>query len=924
MRRLSFTRLSPSHQPLMFVALTYLGGLLFAAKFTVSIRVWFGIAFLWWLAAGVSLWKRQAAALAMTLIGCFAAGGLLWAINEHAGGEASVRRLFARGVLKAGEPVELIGTINTAPELAPERIHLSLDTEQASSFGQQHDTRGVVALVIPLEDEASRQEFDQLRLDYGTRVRTLAVLSDRRGYQNPGAPNFDEMLEFNGYEVAGSIKSPLLIERLGDAPRSRLLGWLYRLRAQAIAVCLQNFRQPASGILVASVFGNRNFLDRRTAEIFRAGGTFHLLVISGLHVAMLALAVMWLTAKLIRVRWVQFALVLTVMWAYALMVGAQPSVTRAVVMLSVVLIGQLLFRTSPGANTLAAATIILLAWQPRDVFSPGFQLSFLTVLMIVVAVAPLYRRMQLIGQWQPTAKTPYPPRAPNLVKALAEILFWNERAFRREMEQAHVRFRLQKSAAARWLNRWRLQTPLRWIAGTVFTTTVIQIGLLPLMISQFHRVSIVSPVANVIESVLVSALMLAGIVFLFLYAFAGSLVLKLAGAINWLGWATVKAGEPLLVWRKASMRVPDWPALNDSPAMIYAVFFIAVLVLVVLLNEWNPFRKGDDSFAAGRKLVGRIGLAVASTVLVTLTVLLVVHPFEPIFERGRLSVTFLDVGQGDAMLLVFPGGKTMLLDSGGRLNFDSDEEAELGEDVFVEDSIGIAEAAVMPALWRRGIKRLDWIVASHGDADHAEGFGDIVRSFDIGQVVRAVSPLNNLPSDLFDQAARSAGLPVWCIRAGDEFEIDGVRIEVLSPTGDANSAAMSSNNQSLVLRVSFGARSVLLTGDIEKDAEAQLVAANANLQADVVKIAHHGSRTSTTAEFLNHAKPQHVVISVADPSPYGHPHAEVIERLQATGANIWRTSHCGAVTISTNGDDLRVETFLKCESGGRAVGNGLR
>ncbi|MBL8190527.1 MAG: hypothetical protein JNK38_21090 [Acidobacteria bacterium] len=135
---------------------------------------------------------------------------------------------------------------------------------------------------------------------------------------------------------------------------------------------------------------------------------------------------------------------------------------------------------------------------------------------------------------------------------------------------------------------------------------------------------------------------------------------------------------------------------------------------------------------------------------------------------------------------------------------------------------------------------------------------------------------------------------------------------------------MSSNNQSLVLRVSFGARSVLLTGDIEKDAEAQLVAANANLQADVIKIAHHGSRTSTTAEFLNHAKPQHVVISVADPSPYGHPHAEVIERLQATGANIWRTSHCGAVTISTNGDDLRVETFLKCESGGRAVGNGLR
>ena len=916
MRRLSFTRLSPSHQPLIFISLAFIGGLIFAAEFTLSIRAWLVIALLWWLAAGVCLLKRQAATLVMLIAGCFAAGALLWTINEKSGGETSIRSLFNRGELTAAEPVELFGTINAAPELAPERIHLSVAAERVSSFGREHNTSGAVMIVLPLKDEDARQEFDRLRLDYGARVRMLAALSNRRGYQNPGAPDFDEMLEFNGFDAAGSVKSPLLIERLGETPRSRFLGWLYRLRARAVAVCLRSFRQPTSGILVAAIFGNRQFLDRATAEVFRAGGTFHLLVISGLHVAMLAAAALWLASRLIRLRWLQFALVTAAMWAYALMVGAQPSVTRAVVMLNVVLVGQLIFRASPGANTLAAAAIILLAWQPRDLFSPGFQLSFLTVLMIVVVVAPLYRRMQLIGQWQPTAKTPYPPRASKPIKLLAEILFWNEREFQCEMQLAHVRFRLQKSAAARWLNRWRLQTPLRWIVGTVFTTTVIQVGLLPLMITHFHRVSIVSPIANVIEGVLVSALMLSGIVYLLLYAVAGSLVLKLAWAVNWLGWLTVKAGEPLLAWRKASFRVPDW---SDSPEIVYAAFFAAVLALIVLLNEWNPFRKGDEPDAARRKLAGRIAFVASAGLLAVLTALLVVHPFEPKFDRGRLSVTFLDVGQGDAMLLVFPGGKTMLLDSGGRLNFDSDEAVEDGEEVFVEDSIGIAEAAVMPALWLRGIKRLDWIVASHGDADHAEAFGDIVRSFDIGQVVRAVSPLNNSPSDLFDQAARSAGLPVWCVRAGDEFEIDGVRIRVLSPAGDAESAAMSENNQSLVLRVNFGSRSFLLTGDIEKEAEARLVAA-AGLKTDVLKIAHHGSRTSTTQEFLERAQPQHTVISVAEPSPYGHPHPEVVELLQASGANVWRTSRCGAVTISTDGDDLRVETFLKCESGGQSGG----
>lgn len=919
MRRLSFTRLSPSHQPLIFTALAFIGGLIFAARFPLSIRAWFFIALLWWLAAGVCLLKRQAAAVPILLVGCFAAAALLWTINEKSGGESSVRGLFNRGELIAGEPVELFGTINAAPELAPERIYLSIEAERVSSFGREHKTGGVVTIVVPLDDDDARREFDQLRLDYGAQVRMLATLSNRRGYQNPGAPDFDQMLEFNGFDAAGSVKSILLIERLGETPRSRFLGWLYRLRAQAITVCLRSFRQPTSGILIAAIFGNRHFLDRATAEVFRAGGTFHLLVISGLHVAMLAAAALWLASRLIRLRWLQFALVTAAMWAYALMVGAQPSVTRAVVMLNVVLIGQLIFRASPGANTLAAAAMILLAWQPRDLFSPGFQLSFLTVLMIVVVVAPLYRRLQLIGQWQPSAKTPYPTRAPKPIKALAEILFWNEREFQREMQLAHVRFRLQKSEVARWLNRWRLQTPIRWTVGTVFTTTVIQIGLLPLMISHFHRVSIVSPVANVVESVLVSALMLAGIVYLLLYAVAGSLVLKLAWTINWLGWLTVKAAEPLLTWRKASFRVPDWPHWNDSPQLAYAMFFAAVLALILLLNEWNPFRKGDEPDAARRKLLGRITFAASAGLLTALTVLLAVHPFDPQFERGRLSVTFLDVGQGDAMLLVFPNGKTMLLDSGGRLNFDSDEAVEDSEEVFVEDSIGIAEAAVMPALWRLGIKRLDWIIASHGDADHAEAFADIIRSFEIGQVVRAVSPLNNQPSDLFDQATRSVGLPVWCVRAGDEFEIDGARIRVLSPAGDAESAAMSENNQSLALRVSFGNRSFLLTGDIEKEAEARLVAV-AGLKTDVLKIAHHGSRTSTTQEFLERAQPQHAVISVAEPSPYGHPHPEVVERLQAGGANIWRTSRCGAVTISTDGDDLRVETFLKCESGGQAGG----
>lgn len=908
-RRLSFTRLSLSEQPLTFLSLAFIGGLFLAAHSPFAIRGWFITVLLWWLAAGACLLKRQAAAMFLLFGGCFAVGGLLWAINEASIGQNRVRRLFERGELRADEPIEITGTLNISPELAPDRIYLSLEVESCATLGKAFRAAGAVQIVVPFnEQEEARREYDQLALDYGARIRLLGSLRDKGGYRNPGAPDFDEMLEYRGYDASGWVKSPLLIERLGEGRRSAILAWLYRFRARAIADCLRSFKQPASGILTAALFGNRYFLSRGTAELFRAGGTFHLLVISGLHIAMIALVVLWLARRLSRLPWVQYALVMTVMWAYALMVGAQPSVTRAVVMLSIALIGQLLFRASLGANTLAASAIVLLAWQPRDLFNPAFQLSFLTVLMIVVFAAPLYQRLKRIGEWQPSAATPYPPRVPKAVRWAAEVLFWNEREFRREMAEAHVRFRLQKSRAARWLNRWRLQPALAWIAVTLFTTTAVQAGLLPLMLVHFHRASVVSPIANVVEGVLVSCLMLLGSVYLLIEAIIGAAALRLAGVVNAFGALTVKAGEPLLAWRKASVRVPDW---GESEAIVFAVYFAAVLLLIILVNEWNPFTKGDQPNDATRKQVGRIVVAAASGLLVILAGLLIVHPFAPEFERGRLSVTFLDVGQGDSMLLTFPQGRLMLLDSGGKITFGELEDAEDNEEVFIEDRIGIAEAAVMPYLWHLGIKRLDWIAASHADADHVEGFAEITRSFEIGQALRAEAASPVL--DRFDQAVAAAGLPMRRLKRGEALEVDGARIEVLSPVGYEESRALSDNNQSLVLRVSFGERSFLLTGDIEKAAEARLVSDVADLRADVLKVAHHGSRTSSTVEFLDRVNPQHAVISAAYPSVFGHPHPEVIEGLRERNARIWQTSQCGAITISTDGHDLRVQTFVKCE-----------
>src|SRR5262245_26894467 len=921
--RLSFTRLSLFQQPLVFTATSFILGLLFAARFRFSIRVWMIPSITLWLTALVCLLMKRGGRVVtcLLLILSFVLVGALWAVNEAGVGEDRVRRLFDRGELTVEEPVEIWGTLNDAPELAPDRIYLSVAVEKVATLGRESAATGVAQIVAPLRDDQSRDDYDRLSLDYGSRMRILGNLSDRIGYRNPGAPDFDQMLEYRGVDATGAIKSPLLIENLGFGAHNAVLHLLYRIRARAIAITLRTLNQPTSGILVAALFGNRYFLSRDAAETFRAGGTFHLLVISGSHVAMIALVALWLVRKLSSHRIIQYSLVMMLMWAYALMVGAQPSITRAVVTLNVALVGQLIFRDSIGANTLAASAIVLLAWQPRDIFNPAFQLSFLTVLMIVALASPLYLRLKKIGEWRPSISTPYPPRVSKPVKWLAEFLFWNEREFREEMKRSPIRYRLEKSRAAVWLNRFRLQVVSAWIVITLATTTAVQIGLLPLMIHHFHRFSIVSPVANVIEAALVFALMIAGASHLLIHSIIGAWALKFAPVVNAIGWLTVEAGKPLIEWRKASFRAPDF---GDHWELVFAAYFGAVLILIIATTESNPFRKGDGGGDERRKMIGRAATTVSTLTIIALGWLLVVHPFEHEYERGRLSVTFLDVGQGDAMLISFPQGSLMLLDSGGRIGFDSRGGYEANEEAFVEDRISVGEAAVAPYLWSRGIKRLDWIAASHGHPDHVEAFGDIARGFEIGAVLKGMSGHREGTRDLIGEATRASGAPLRIVKRGDLIHIDGVRVDVLAPFSDPGRPPMSDNNESLVLRITFGDHSFLLTGDIEKSAEARLVQSESDLRANVLKVAHHGSKTSSTIEFLERVKPRHAVISVAKLSPFGHPHAETMARLQTTNARIWRTSECGAITISTDGSDLRVETFIKCESDERSGGNASR
>jgi competence protein ComEC len=668
-----------------------------------------------------------------------------------------------------------------------------------------------------------------------------------------------------------------------------------------MSIILHKFRQPSVGILAAGLFGNPHFLSRDAAEAFRASGTYHLLVISGSHIALLGLLASMLIRRLVSNPVLRCACVSALLWAYSLMVGAEPAVVRSVIMGTIAMGAVSIWRSSRGVNVLGASALALLAWSPRDLFNPAFQLSFITVLAITAVAAPLHNRLKRIGEWRPRASTPYPPRAPLLVGWCADVLYWNEKQFRAEVSRSSVKFRVPKaSLAVRLSETWSgrlLQGFLRWSMTGVLVTGCVQVCLLPFEVNYFHRVSIVAIAANLMIETLMTALLLCGACVL-LASLIASNAASAASVVDVMGRLTVKAAALSVSWKGASIRVPDYGPWSP---LIWVLYFTPVLVLMLALDKWNPL--GPPIFRRSRTRAWS-----AAGVLCFTALAFVCHPVPHRFLPGRLAVTFLDVGQGDAIAVSFPRGATMLVDSGGRIP--AVQQAREGE--FVEDRIGIGEAAVAPFLWFQGIKRIDLIAATHGHADHTEGFNEIIPNFRVGVAVAGMIPVSDAQFEIFERAVEKAGIQLRTLSRGDAFILDGVRVDVLAPFHPAKALARSGNNESLVMRLSFGNRAFLLTGDIERQVEDQLVRQGDGLRADVLKVAHHGSRTSSTEGFLERVKPECAVISVASPSPFGHPHAEVLQRLEAAGARVFQTSQCGAITISTDGRDLRTETFVSC------------
>jgi len=250
------------------------------------------------------------------------------------------------------------------------------------------------------------------------------------------------------------------------------------------------------------------------------------------------------------------------------------------------------------------------------------------------------------------------------------------------------------------------------------------------------------------------------------------------------------------------------------------------------------------------------------------------------------------------------------VDGGGRPNFNQANDGE-GDPVFERDARSIGEAVVSQYLWSRGLDRVDYVLATHADADHIDGLNDVARNFKVRGAIVARTPADDVEYVRFATTLKEAGVPVDKIGAGDVLRFGNVSAQVLWPPPTRDENASSRNNDSIMLLIRYGEKTLLLTGDIEKQGEAAVLQEGNDIKSDLVKVAHHGSKTSSIEAFVVATHPSLAIISVGRTSMFGHPNKDVVERWRASGAEVMTTGQRGTISVMTDGRALIISTCVK-------------
>ena len=608
--------------------------------------------------------------------------------------------------------------------------------------------------------------------------------------------------------------------------------WLFAFRNRLAGSISTALAEPQASLAEGLLLGIRSHMPDELRTDFSRTGTSHLLAISGFNLAVIGGAILSAAAWVFgRQRPVYLVVTLAIVWLYSALTGMQPPVFRSAIMFSLVLAALWVGRPGSALTALCFAGAIMVGLDPRVLWDVSFQLSFMAVAGLILVQPPLQQ--------------------------------WGDRV----IPEGH------------WVS---------FIVKPVFSNFTVGlaaiVATLPLMVYYFQSFSLVGLPATVVASAFVTpATMLAGGT-----ALLGLFAPPLAWVVGWVASFFLMCITATVEWfGRLPFASIETGSVSGAVAWVYYVALLAIIWRGRLrLVATAPVRLLGRLFNWSCKTAYRLpkkrtagALAVCAAVIWVAVVVL---------PDTKLTVSFLDVGQGDAIVIKTPAGQQILIDGGPN-----------------PDTVCQQLGKSLP-FWD---KRLDMVVLTHSDDDHLVGLMGVLHHYRVGHVLESGYGEGPVYREWLTEVEKKE--IDWILaRAGERIDLgEGIVLEVIYPREDLLEGTESkANSNSLVLRLVWNKVSFLLTGDADDAAEQDMMYEGVlrGLDCTVLKVGHHGSKYSTSAGFVAVVDPQAAVISVGEDNTFGHPSDETLSRLN--GVDVYRTDECGTITFSTDGERLWVKT----------------
>lgn len=688
----------------------------------------------------------------------------------------------------------------------------------------------------------------------GSRVRISGSFSLYTEATNIG--QFDARNYYAARKIYGQVKKAAIVYTEPPNIIGRGKECLWQLRRHLAETFLEVYGEENGALLAAMLLGERTFLSEETQSLYKAAGTLHVIAVSGLHISLLGLGLYRLLRRIFDAQAPAAVISVLCMAAYVFLVGNPPSAVRAFIMFAMGLLAGYWKRTLDTPTALSLSAAIILMGNPFYIGQSSFLLSFLAILAIAVFQPALKECLALINPYH------FP-----LSRLLDSRRAWRLRHLDPQKVTGGCHELLKKAGNG-------LQSSFSvWIVT------------LPVQLFFFSEVSLFGIFFNLLIIPLMGVILLLGIAGLFLkeifhlFTFlTGSAltdweitVISICRYAEGIFFAIIKAGGSLADRLSFAMWTPGKPVYGK---MLLA--FGLLLLFCLLGNLSENGRTIPEKFWKYR-----LGI------LLGVILLLAGYP------AHNLQITFLDVGQGDGICMELPDGRVYLMDGGS------------------SDVSKVGNYRLAPFLKAKGIRKIDAVFLSHGDADHINGIAELLeeKQMSIDCICLPAGAEQEEFVEIRD-LARARNISVRTIQAGDFWENNGAKFWCLNPAD----VTASGNAASIVLYMEYQDFSMLLTGDLEGEGEksvAALLRSNAITGISVLKVAHHGSKNSTKEEFLRQCSPAVAVISCGEHNTYGHPHKETLERLNDMGTAVYRTDCSGAVQITVSGSRMKVTEYRR-------------